>query len=115
MHQQHVARRHIDGEIFGAPPDTLDLLAFEPLDEVLRERPPQILAAGLDLLETRAFHGRREAATHGLNFGQFRHACSVSFRDVEGFLASDSRSRYGPATKGLFSMPRSGDRTHFGF
>ena len=60
-------------QVLGAATETLDGLALEPLHEILRQRPAQIAAARLDLPEARAFHGRRQATAHGLDFGQLGH------------------------------------------
>jgi hypothetical protein len=73
MHQQHLAGGEIGEQILGAPAEPGDGLAFEALHEILRQRPAQVAAARLDLLEARAFHGGREAAAHGLDFGQLGH------------------------------------------
>ena len=54
-------------------PSPMHGLAFDALHEILRQRPAQIAAPRLDLLEARALHDRRKAAPHGLDFGQFGH------------------------------------------
>src|SRR6516162_2109183 len=73
MHHQHVAGGQVGEQIFGAAAEPLDPLAFEPGDEVLRQRPAQVAAVRDHLGETRAFHHRRKSAAHGLDFGQFGH------------------------------------------
>ena len=73
MHHQHVARRQIGQQIFRAPPEPFDGLTFQALFEALRDRPAQAAMTHLDFLDCRAFHGRRQAATHGFDFGQFGH------------------------------------------
>ncbi len=73
MHQQHVAGGQIGQQVLGAPAEPLDGLALEPRDEILRQRPAQVAAARLHLLEARALHGGRKAAAHGLDFGQLGH------------------------------------------
>ena len=73
MHDQHVARRELREQIFAAPPERLDGLAFELLGEVRGQRPAQVAAPRLDLLEARAFHDRLQAAADGFDLGKFRH------------------------------------------
>ena len=73
MHQQHVAGGQICEQIFGAPADTRDGPAVEPLRKILRQWPAQIAAANLDLGKALAFHGRFEAAAYCFDFGQFGH------------------------------------------
>jgi hypothetical protein len=46
---------------------------LQPLGEVLRQRPAQVAAARLDLGKARAFHGGRQAAAHGFDFGELGH------------------------------------------
>jgi hypothetical protein len=46
---------------------------LEAVRKILAERPAQIAAARFDLGEARAFHDRREAAPHCLDFGEFGH------------------------------------------
>ena len=73
MHQQHVAGGQIGQQIFGAAAEAFDLLALQPLLEILRHRPAQAAVAHLDLFEARALHGGREPPAHGLDFGKFGH------------------------------------------
>jgi hypothetical protein len=73
MHHQHVAGRQVRKQIFGAPSEALDRLAFEPGGEILRQRPAQVAAVRDDLGEARALHHRRESAAHRFDFGQFGH------------------------------------------
>ena len=96
MHEQNVAGGEVGEEILGAPAEAGHGLAFEALREILAERPAQIAAARFDLGEARAFHDRREAAAHGLDFGKFGHrSCPpasrsnlVNFRRHSAALAS---------------------------
>ncbi len=80
MHDQHIARRQIGEQVFGAPADAGDGLARKPARKILRQRPAQIAAPDLDLDEALAFHGRLEASAHGLDFGKFRHDIPASAR-----------------------------------
>ena len=49
MHHQHVAGRQVGEQIFGAAAEPGHGLAFEPLREILRQRPAQVAATRLDL------------------------------------------------------------------
>ena len=73
MHEQHVARRQIGQQIFGAAAEAGDGLAFELLGEILRQRPAQIAAMRLHLDETRVLHRGRKPAADGFDFGEFGH------------------------------------------
>ena len=69
MHQQHLARRQIREQIFGAAAEPADGVAFDALDEILRQRPTQVAAPRLDFSEARTFHDRRQAAADGFDLG----------------------------------------------
>src|SRR5262245_59392302 len=71
MHERHVARGEVSQEVFGAAAEPSDGRAFEPRYEVLRQRPAQITAPRLNLVEARALHGGLEVAPHRLDFGEF--------------------------------------------
>ena len=73
MHDEHVARGQIGKEIFGAAAEAGHRLAFQPLGEILRQRPAQIAAAHFDLDEALALHGGLEPAAYGFDFRKFRH------------------------------------------
>ena len=73
MHHQHLARRQIGQQIFRPPAEALDRLPGQALFEVLGNRPAQAAVAHLDLGQARAFHGGRQAAPHGLDFGELGH------------------------------------------
>ena len=68
----------IGHQIFGAAAEPGDGLAFEPRDEILLERKPQILAAGFRPYDPRSLHDRLQAAADGLDFGQFGHRTSFT-------------------------------------
>ena len=77
MHQQHLAGGQVGEQILGAPPEPGAGRSFDALHEVFRKRKAQVAAPRLDLGEARAFHHRRKAAAHGLDFGQLGHVLSV--------------------------------------
>ena len=104
MHQQHVAGGEIGEQVFGAPAEPLDGLAFEPRLEIFRQRPAQIAAARFDFREARTFHDRRKAAAHGLDFGQFRHDRSYPDTAAPDRLHEQSATAAG----GRHSAPRGG-------
>src|SRR5262249_53294666 len=137
MHHQPVAGGEIGEQVFCTAAEPLDPLAFEPGDEVLRQRPAQVAAVRLDLAEARSLHDRLQPAPDGLDLGQFGHPVGTSFLRVRrsrsrsnrdqaclvtmrakrlgADIASSRLPRYGPAEKGLFAMPRTGEMADFGF
>ena len=73
MHEQDVAGGEIGEQILGTAAEAFDGPAFEPRDEILRQRPAQVGTPCLDLGEARALHDGRETAAHRLDFGQLWH------------------------------------------
>ena len=54
-------------------PSPLTVWPFEPLGEILRQRPAQVAAVRHDLVEARALHHGRKPAADGFDFGKFGH------------------------------------------
>ena len=77
VHDEDGAVVEMGTEIFRAPVEGLDPAPFEPLDETLGKRKPQVRPALLDLLDRRADEDGRETATDGLDLWQFRQTSSL--------------------------------------
>ena len=77
MHEQDLARVEIGEQVFGAAAEPGDGAALEPRREIPGQRPAQVAAARLDLVETRAVHHRLESATHRLDLGKLGHALTL--------------------------------------
>jgi hypothetical protein len=77
MHDQYLAGSEIGEQIFGAAAKPLDARPDEPLREIVRQRPAQVFAVGLNGQEGGAFHGRHKTPPHRFHLGKFRHVYSI--------------------------------------
>src|SRR5215472_14355334 len=90
MHQQHVARAEIGHQIFGAAAEAGDGLPGQPRDKILLKGKAQILPAGFRVHDFRPFHDGLQAASDGLDFGQFGHFRLVTFKSFTLWRCRDS-------------------------
>ena len=73
MAQPGLADRETEQQVLRTPPDALDPLALERLDDAFRKREAQVLAVEGHLVDARAGELGLEAAADGFDFGQFGH------------------------------------------
>src|SRR5690349_570141 len=70
-----LAAGEAEEEVFRAPPDRSDGLAFEVFDEALGEGEAQVLAVEGDFVDAGAGQVGLETPADGFDFGQFGHGC----------------------------------------
>jgi demethylmenaquinone methyltransferase / 2-methoxy-6-polyprenyl-1,4-benzoquinol methylase len=114
MHDQDVAGREVGEEIFRPPAEAGHGLAFEPMREILRQRPAQVAAVNFHFGETRPLHHRLEAAPHRLDFREFWHLAGLGVADNMvklRHIASLPAPRYGRVKRTRSAVA---DSAHFG-
>jgi len=77
MHQQHVAGRQLETQVFGTTGHAANELSFKTRNEIGSERIPEVRATRDRALDTRVRHRAMETPAFVLDFGEFWHVAIV--------------------------------------